>query len=171
MKKAKITRFGDPVLREESQHVNVFHKKLHALIDTMSYTLSKEYNGAALAANQISVTKRITIINYLDEYHEMINPEIISFSGEQIDYEGCLSFPGYSGKVKRAENITVKFQDRNGKEIIIERSGRMARCIQHEIDHLNGILFIDRMDDDFLIHDENQTRIPVRDLQRLTQKK
>jgi len=170
MKKAKIIRFGDPVLREKSQNVTVFHKKLHATVDIIKNTLSSEENGAALAANQVSIPKRITVIDYLNEYHEMINPEIISSSGKQVDYEGCLSFPGYSGKVNRAEIVTVKFQDRYGKEIIIVRSGAMARCIQHEIDHLNGILYIDRMTDDFVLSDENQSKISVRDLLKITGK-
>lgn len=168
MKKLKIILFGDPVLREKAREVTVFHKKLHAVIDSIKITLSDSSDGAALAANQVSILKRITVINYLDEYHEMINPEIVSFSGEQTGIEGCLSFPGYSGRVKRHETVKVRFQDRNGDEKIIERSGKMARCIQHEIDHLNGIIFIDRMDDEFLYNDETGKRLSKNVLLKIT---
>lgn len=168
MKKAKIVLFGDPVLREKAQPVKVFHKKLHAAIDTIKFTLLNVKEGAALAANQISIPKKITVIDYLDEYIEMINPEIVSFSGEQTGYEGCLSFPGYSGRVKRAETVKVEFQDRNGNKICIERSGQMARCIQHEIDHLNGILYIDRMDDEFILNDEDKTKISINNILKIT---
>ena len=168
MKKLKVILFGDPVLREQALPVNVFHKKLHQLIDSMKTTLVSRNDGAALAANQVSVLKRITVIDYQNEYIEMINPEIIFFSGEKISFEGCLSLPGYSGRVKRAETIQVKFQDRYGEEKIIERSDNMARCIQHEVDHLNGILFIDRMDDEFLYDDENNTRLSKHDILKVT---
>lgn len=168
MKKAKIIHFGDPVLRQKAEPVSVFHKKLHSVVDIIKATLLDADYAAALAANQVSILKSITVIDYCDEYFEMINPEIIDSSGESIGYEGCLSLPGYSGKVKRAEMVTVKYQDRNGKEITIERSGAMARCIQHELDHLNGMLYIDRMVDEFVIHDDNDTKLSVADLQRLT---
>jgi peptide deformylase len=168
MKKAKIIYFGDPVLRQKAEPVKVFHKKLHGVVDTIKNTLLDTDYAAALAANQVSILKSITVIDYCDEYFEMINPEITASSGESIGYEGCLSLPGYSGKVKRAERITVKYQDRRGKEITIEREGAIARCIQHELDHLNGILYIDRMVEDFVTHDENNTKLFVSDLQQLT---
>ena len=166
MKKEKILEFGDPVLREKSKPVTVFHKKLHMLIDNMKFTLLNQDDGAALAANQVGILKRITVINYMDEYIEMINPEILSSSGEITDSEGCLSLPGYFGNVKRAENVKVKYQDRFGKETIIERSGPMARCIQHEIDHLDGILFIDRMKD--VAVSDGKRKVAVKDLLKLT---
>lgn len=171
MKKAAIIHFGDPVLRETAQMVTVFHKKLHALIDTMKHTLLTGGDGAALAAPQIGILKRITVINYMDEYFEMVNPEILSSSGENTDYEGCLSFPGFSGRVKRVETVKVKFQDRNGKERIIERSGRMARCFQHEIDHLDGIFFIDRMDEKFVYNDEDNTKVSVKEILKIAPRK
>ena len=168
MKKAKIIHFGDPVLRQKAEPVKVFHKKLHGVVDTIKNTLLDTDYAAALAANQVSILKSITVIDYCDEYFEMINPEIIASSGESTGFEGCLSLPGYSGKVKRAENVTVKYQDRHGKENTIERGGAMARCIQHELDHLNGILYIDRMVEDFVTHDDKGTKLSVKDLQRLT---
>lgn len=166
-KKLKIALFGDPVLRQKAKPVTVFHKKLNLLIDSIAETLFSSKDGAALAASQVSILKRITIIDYENEYLEMINPEIISSSGEQSGYEGCLSYPGYSGMVTRFESVKVKYNNRYGEEIIIERVGKMARCIQHEIDHLNGILFIDRVTDGLLIHSETKESIelsPILDL-------
>ena len=166
--KLKIVLFGDPVLREKAKPVNIFHKKLFNLIDSMKYTLDLRDDGAAIAANQIGVLKRITIIDYLDEYFEMINPEIIESKGETEDYEGCLSYPGYVGLVPRYEKIKVKYLNRNEEEKIIEREGKMARCIQHEIDHLNGTLFIDRMKEKFLTHSETKEIIELEKVLNLT---
>lgn len=160
-RKLKIVLFGDPVLREEAKPVTVYHSKLHALIDSMADALDKRDDGAALAANQVGVLKRIIVIDYEDEYLELINPEILESSGEVTEHEGCLSYPGYFGMVPRAENVKVKYCDRDGKEIIIERSGKMARCLQHEIDHLNGILFIDRMKEKTLLNNETDEEIDV----------
>ena len=169
MKKLNIVLFGDPVLREIAKPVNVFHKKLDNLIDSMNYTLSLREDGAAIAANQIGVLKRITVINYEDEYFEMVNPEIIEREGGLVDnYEGCLSYPGYIGLVPRYEKIKVKYLDRKGDQHIIERTGNMARCIQHEIDHLDGILFIDRMKETTLTHSETKATIELAKVIELT---
>ncbi|TAL37042.1 MAG: peptide deformylase [Spirochaetes bacterium] len=167
MKKERIVTFGTPVLREKAEPVRAFHKKLHAFIDAMKFTLMNTGDAAALAAPQVSVARRITVINYLGEYHEMVNPEILERTGGVVEYEGCLSFPGFSGKVKRFETVKVKFQDRHGREHVIERSGRMARCIQHEVDHLDGVLYIDRMQDEFVINDDKKTKLAVKDLLKL----
>jgi peptide deformylase len=159
MKKLKIVSFGDPVLRQVAKPVNVFHDKLHSIIAAIAKTLEHRDDGAALAANQVSILKRIIVIDYEGEYLELINPEILASSGEEIDYEGCLSFSGYYGRVPRATDIRVKYQNRKGEELIIERSDKMARCIQHEIDHLDGILFIDRMVDEFLVHSDTSEKL------------
>ncbi len=160
-KKLKIIEFGNPLLREKAKPVTVFHKKLNLLIDSLAETLYSSDDGAALAATQVAEMKRITVIDYENEYFEMVNPEIIESSGEQTDKEGCLSFPGYYGMVKRFDKIKVRYQDRTGAEHIIERSGKMARCIQHEVDHLDGILFIDRMVEDTLVHNETKEKISL----------
>ncbi len=157
----KIILFGDPVLRQTAKPVTVFHKKLGTLIDSMIETLYSRDDGAALAANQVGILKRIVVIDYEDEYFELVNPEIIEASGEQTDNEGCLSYPGYFGQVKRYDFVKVKYQDRSGKIKIIERSGNLARCFQHEIDHLDGILFIDRVDEEFLTHSESKNKIDL----------
>jgi peptide deformylase len=167
VKKSKIVLFGDPVLRKAAKPVTVFHKKLHGLIDSMVETLHDRDDGAALAANQIGVLKSITVIDYMQEYFEMINPEIIDSEGEQTEYEGCLSLPGYFGLVSRYDHIKVKYLDRNGKENIIERNGKLARCFQHEIDHLNGILFIDKVCENFLINNDNDAKISLESVKEL----
>ena len=159
MGKLTIVLFGDSILRSVASPVKVFNKKLLRNIDSMAITLSSCEDGAALAAPQVNISKRIIIIDYEDEYIEMINPEILSQQGEQIDYEGCLSFPGFIGKVKRFHYIKVKYNDSSGVEHIIERSGRMAVCIQHEYDHLDGVLFIDRMIEDDLINVHTELKI------------
>lgn len=157
MKKAFVVQFGDPVLRQIASPVTVFHKKFHALVDLMKFTLQSRDDGAALAAPQIGISKRVVVIDYQDEYIEMINPIILQMSGSVTDDEGCLSFLGFSGEVTRANTVTVKFQDRDGKDVTLTRSGPMARCMQHEIDHLDGILYIDRMDQNGTVGDEEET--------------
>ncbi|MGE5429671.1 MAG: peptide deformylase [Syntrophomonadaceae bacterium] len=161
--KYKIVRFGDPVLRETAKPVTVFHHKLHELVDALTDTLFRSDDGAAIAAPQIGVSKRIVVIDYEDEFIELINPEILFSSGEQTGYEGCLSFPGFIGTVPRAETVKVKYQDRNGIESVIERSGNMARCLQHEIDHLDGILFIDKVIDKYVVHQDTDEKLKLKD--------
>lgn len=160
--KLKIVRFGDPVLRQAAKPVTVFHKKLHALIDSIALTLRYRDDGAALAANQVGILKQVVVVNYEGAYLELINPEIISSDGEQIDNEGCLSFPGYSGVVKRFDYVKVKYYDRYGEEKLIETTGLLARCLQHEIDHLRGILYIDRIKDDHLTNTSTKETINLK---------
>lgn len=158
-KRMKIVLFGNPVLRQSAKPVTVFHKKLHSTIDSMAYTLNLCNDGAALAANQVGILKRVIVINYENECLEMINPEIMDSDGHQTDYEGCLSYPGYFGHVTRSEHIKVKYMTRQGNEKIIERTGKLARCIQHETDHLDGILFIDRMSEQYLVDADGEKKI------------
>ena len=168
MKALKIVRFGDISLRKKTKKVTVFNKYLHETIDRMKETLRKEKSGAALAANQVGISKSIIVVNYQNEEFELINPRITSSSGEQYEYEGCLSLPNFSGRVRRAKTVKVVFEDRNGSEKEIERTGPLAICFQHEIDHLDGILFIDRMEEKFVIRDADDTRLKVDDLLSLT---
>jgi peptide deformylase len=168
MKHVKIRPFGDPILREKTRVVSVFNKSLSDNIDLMTEVLKIEKNGAALAANQIGINKSIIVINYQNEYYELINPKIIKSYGMQYEYEGCLSLPGFSGKVKRFYTVTISFVDRNGVEHQVEKSGEMAICFQHEIDHLNGILFIDRMDEKNVVNDFDNSKLKVSDLLVLT---
>ena len=168
MKHTKIYPFGDPILRETTRSITVFNKSLSENIDQMIVVLKNEDTGAALAANQIGISKSIKVINYQNEKYELINPSIITTSGSQYEYEGCLSLPGYSGKVKRFYSVTISFFDRKGIEHQVEKSGDMAICFQHEIDHLHGILFIDRMDEKYVINDIDNSRLKVSDLLLLT---
>ena len=163
-----IIHFGNPKLRVNCQKIKIFHKGLHDKINIIANTLKKHGSGAALAAPQISILKQITVIDYLGVYYEVINPEIIDASGEIIDYEGCLSLPDFAGKVKRYQKIKVKFQDRFGNSKIVEVENEMARCFQHEIDHLNGILYIDRMSDEYVFNHETNEKMSVKYLLDLT---
>lgn len=167
-KTEKIVLFGDKNLRQLSTEVTVFNKKLYEKIDTMINTLRKNKNGAALAAPQIGINKKIVVVEYLGEYLEIINPKIIEASGEQYDFEGCLSLPRYIGKVRRNKKIIINYQDRYGEERTIERFNEMARCLQHEIDHLNGILFIDKMEEAFLINTDTEEEVDLRVIKEMS---
>ena len=166
-KVADIIHFGNNLLRTRGTPVTVFHKGLHHKIDIISNTL-KNHGGAALAASQISMLKQIIVIDYLGEYYELINPEIIEQSGEHTDTEGCLSLPNFWGNVSRFEKVIVKYQDRFGESHTVEKKGQMARCFQHEIDHLNGILYIDRMNDEYVFNDITKKKLSVKYLLDLT---
>lgn len=166
LKRFKILEIGDPTLRQKANLVTVFHKKLHTLIDSMIATLDEREDGAALAATQVGFLKRIVVVDYKNEFYEMINPEIISTEGIETDSEGCLSLPGLSGNVPRAITVKVKYQDRFGVEHIVERSGALARCFQHEVDHLDGILYIDRMEEDSVTVLRTDEKISVKELKK-----
>ncbi|WP_020613976.1 peptide deformylase [Sediminispirochaeta bajacaliforniensis] len=163
-----IIRFGDPRLRVVCSEVAVFHKGLHDKIDCIARTLHEHGGGAALAAPQIALLKQIVVIDYLGEYYELINPRIVEASGSSIDYEGCLSLPGFWGQVERHQRIKVSYQDRFGELHSVDAHDRMARCFQHEIDHLSGVLFIDRMSDEYVFNDDTKERLPVAYLRNAT---
>ena len=144
IKMRKIRKYGDPILRKKSKEVKDIDEKLIKLINSMKETLI-DRRGVGLAAVQIGVLKRI-FIAYNPEVEKLItviNPEIIEMSGEEIDLEGCLSFPEIYFSIKRASKTVVKGYNEDGKEIIVEGKGILSRCFQHEIDHLDGILIID----------------------------
>ncbi|MBA4494188.1 peptide deformylase [Paenactinomyces guangxiensis] len=139
----KIVQYPDPVLREKAKPVTKFHARLHKLLDDMAETMY-DAQGVGLAAPQVGILKRAIVVDVGDGLIEMINPEITEKSGEQISPpEGCLSIPNLLGEVRRYNRIKVVGQDRNGEPIEIEADGYLARAFQHEIDHLNGVLFID----------------------------
>ncbi|MFC0271242.1 peptide deformylase [Metabacillus herbersteinensis] len=130
------------VLEQPCEKVTVFDRKLSKLLNDM-YDTMLEADGVGLAAPQIGLAKQVAIVD-IDDHHgtiELINPEIIVERGEQVGPEGCLSFPGLFGEVKRAEFVKVKTYNRHGKKITVEAEGFLARAIQHEIDHLHGVLF------------------------------
>ena len=143
----QIVTIGDDILRERAKEVTKFDERIYKLLNNMMETMMKE-DGVGLAAPQIGVSKRV-IIAYkedVDKVIEIINPEITSASGEQIGEEGCLSVPGKVGSVKRANNIVVTGQNADGQTIEYHATGMFARILQHEIDHLNGILFVDKIE-------------------------
>jgi peptide deformylase len=139
-----IVKDPDPVLREISKPVTKFNANIHKLLTDMADTMY-DANGVGLAAPQIGILKRAIVIDVGDENGliEMLNPELVHKEGEQFGPEGCLSIPGLTGDVSRAQTVTVKGLDRNGNEIVITGSELLARAFQHEIDHLNGVLFTD----------------------------
>lgn len=137
---------GDEILKKKSKKVEVIDEKIHELIKDMIETL-KKYDGVGLAAVQVGILKQIIVIHEGEDkpIYVLINPEIISQTGVQVVEEGCLSFPSKFAKIERPEKIKIKALDENGKEIIITGKGLLAQAISHEIDHLNGEVFIDKI--------------------------
>lgn len=139
-----IVKDGDPVLRKVSRSVLNFDEKLAQLLDDMAETLY-DADGVGLAAPQVGILRRICIVDVGDGLIELINPAITETSGTQTGNEGCLSCPDLYGEVERPMKVTVKAQDRTGKTFTVEGEGLKARAFCHEIDHLNGILFKDKI--------------------------
>lgn len=131
-------------LRQQSRPVEVFDDRLHQLLDDMGETLYKK-DGVGLAAPQVGVRRRVVVVDAGDGLIELVNPEITFTDGQQLGEEGCLSVPGIQKRVMRAMTVTVKAVDRNGEPFEITGQGLKARAFCHEIDHLDGILFIDRV--------------------------
>jgi len=141
----KIRIYPDPVLRIVSHKADAKDKDVKGIIKKMKVVIKKE-KGVGLAANQVGVTKRIILIDDFTEVIPMLNPEIIYLSSEkEVDHEGCLSFPEISVAISRHLSLKVKYEDEKGNEWVLELEGLFARAVQHEIDHLNGILLIDYM--------------------------
>lgn len=140
----KIVTSEDPILRKTSRPVERFNEKLWQLLDDMKETMYKA-QGVGLAAVQVGFLRRVVVIDVGDGFIELINPEIVETSGEQTGEEGCLSVPGESGIVCRPDYVKVKAQNRNGAWRIFEGTGLKARCFCHEIDHLDGTLYIDKV--------------------------
>ncbi len=136
----------DPVLRQRARRVRFIDGSIHKLIKDMIETMH-DAPGVGLAAPQIGIPLRVIVIG-MPEQEEiaLINPEIVRRRGERLVDEGCLSVPGYMGQLKRSESVTVKGRDRNGKEIRIKADELLAQALEHEIDHINGVLYIDRLD-------------------------
>lgn len=139
-----IVKYPDPILREKAAPVHRINERLLNLLDDMAETMYKA-EGVGLAAPQVGISKRVFVVDVGDEHGllEFINPEIIAREGEQIGPEGCLSIPGISGDVRRAQKVKVRALNRNGETFELEAEDYLARAIQHELDHLNGVLFID----------------------------
>ncbi len=139
----RIVQYPDPILKEKAKTVTKFNERLHKLLDDMAETMY-DAPGVGLAAPQVGILKRAIVVDVGEGLYEMVNPEIVEKSGEQISPpEGCLSIPNLLGEVRRYDRIKVVGQDRYGKPVEVVAEGYLSRAFQHEIDHLNGILFID----------------------------
>lgn len=140
-----IVTIGNDVLREKCREVTTFDARLSVLIDDMIDTMFKA-NGVGLAAPQVGILKRVAVVSIDGEkIYELVNPVITSVAGRQIGEEGCLSVPKKFGLVERPNKITVEYQDRNGVKKSIKVTGFLARAFCHEIDHLDGVLYIDKV--------------------------
>ena len=140
----EIRKDGDEILMKNCREVTEFDEKLHTLLDDMAQTMEKA-NGVGLAAPQVGVLKRVCIIDVGEGLIELINPEIIEEKGEQTDVEGCLSFPGKWGEVTRANYVKVRGYNRFGDLYEYEGEGLLARAFCHEIDHLSGHVFLEKV--------------------------
>ena len=159
MAKLAILEFPDPRLRKTATPVIAVDDALRSLIDDMLETMYAA-PGIGLAASQVDVHKRLLVADVSangDEPHALINPVILEKDGIQVSEEGCLSVPGYYEEVERAEHIRVRYQDRNGEEVETEMEGLLAVCVQHEIDHLDGKLFVDYISESQALTDSQTT--------------
>ena len=147
-----IRTVPDPVLRQKAKRVKAIDKSVRKLINDMQETLHTAC-GVGLAANQVGQTLRLIVLNVPgNDCKVVINPEVIRRIGSRIVNEGCLSIPGYIGEIKRSELVRVKGQDARGKEIKLKADGLFAEVLEHEIDHLNGILYIDHLESQDKFH-------------------
>ena len=140
----QIVKIGEPVLRKKSKVVKEINDRLIDLLDDMADTMY-EADGVGLAAPQVGILKRVVVVDIGDGLIELINPEIIDAEGEYLDNEGCLSVPGESGDVLRPYRVKVRALNRFGETIEIEGEELLARAFCHEIDHLDGILYVDKV--------------------------
>jgi len=163
-----ILPFGDPFLRKTAKPAELNSARTNKMLDDLAATLYAAEGRAGLAAPQVGYLRRLIVMDCGEGLIELINPEIVEMSGEQIGTEGCLSYPGYYGQVKRADRVTVKTFNREGEPIALEGQGYLARCIQHEIDHLNGVLFVDHAEGRWLYNEQTQAKMELLDVIRLT---
>jgi peptide deformylase len=142
--KLDIRIYPDPILRQKAQSVRQVTQAVIELIDSMAATMYAN-EGAGLAATQVGVLQRVIVIDIGEGLVSLIDPEIVEARGEETCEEGCLSLPELMLDVTRAESVVVRHRDRNGHEADLQAEGLLARAIQHEVDHLDGVLIIDRM--------------------------
>jgi peptide deformylase len=166
----EILTSEQPVLRQKAKKIKRVDGSTQKLIDEMLETM-RAANGLGLAAPQIGVSLRVLVIEMPEDSEDphsgeqviLINPEIVKTEGEQFGEEGCLSIPGYVGMVRRAMHVSVKGLNRKGKEVRVTADDLLARALQHEIDHLDGVLFTDRLEkpEDLYRLNEDNERVPV----------
>ena len=137
----------DPVLRQKARRVSKIDDALHKLIDDMIDTM-RDADGVGLAANQVGVLQRVVVIEIPEEeqMRVLINPEIVRREGERVVEEGCLSIPGFRGELVRSVKVRVRALDRDGKPVRFKAEGLLAQALEHETDHINGVLYIDHLE-------------------------
>ena len=140
----KILRLGDETLRKKAHPVKEINRRTVALLKDMAETMYAA-DGVGLAAPQVGILRRIVVIDIGEGLIELINPEIIEQSGSQTGQEGCLSVPGKHGTVERPDHVVVRALDRKGREIELTGEGFLARAICHELDHLDGVMYVDHL--------------------------
>ncbi|MEW6048444.1 MAG: peptide deformylase [Bacillota bacterium] len=138
-----IRKVPDPVLRQKARPVQRVTRRHRRLIEDMKETMY-DAPGVGLAANQVGVLERVIVVDPGDRFMALINPEILEAEGKSVDVEGCLSIPGITGYVERAQTVRVRALDERGHPVEFQAEGYLARIIQHEVDHLDGVLFTDR---------------------------
>lgn len=139
-----IVQLGDPILRTPTIDVDRFDRSLGRLIDDLTETM-RDAPGVGLAANQVGRSERVCVIEIDGRHIELVNPRLVRTDGEQTDLEGCLSVAGFYGETTRADRATVTALDRRGRPVRVTGRGFLARALQHELDHLDGTLYVDRL--------------------------
>jgi peptide deformylase len=168
MAEKMIRKIGDPVLREVCKPVPAITPNIVKLLRDLAETIRSGENRAGLAAPQVGIPKRIAVLDYGTGLIELINPVIVERSGEQTGFEACLSIPGVYGTVKRAQYVKVKTLNRAGEETFVEGVDQVAVCMQHEIDHLDGVLYIDHVKKGQLFNERNDKPIDVLQMIRMS---
>jgi peptide deformylase len=165
MASKEIVRYPEAVLRQQAKEVSKVTPDIKKLAEDMMETLHDCGNGVGLAAPQVGVLVRMFVYDDGENKGAIINPKILSAEGEQTGPEGCLSLPGLQGEVRRANEVVMKGLDASGKSVKLKAEGFFARLLQHEFDHLNGTLFIDRAEPDTLeyitANDEEEEAVPA----------
>jgi peptide deformylase len=160
----QIRTLPDPVLRQKAKRVTRIDSSIQKLIDDMIDTVRAEPSRAGLAAPQVGVLLRVAVIEVPEhELITLINPEIVKKEGERIVQEGCLSVPGYFGEIKRAVTVKVKARDRYGKQFRLKAEGLLAQALEQEIEHLDGTLYIDHLENEEKLFETVQEEEPTGD--------
>lgn len=149
----KLRYEGDEILRKKCKEVTRVDDRIRVLLEDMMDTLHNTDNGAALAANQVGILKRLVVIDYCGQYLKLVNPVIVGSSGTQECIEGCLSFPGRFVKTIRPQTVTVQALNENGDPLLLTGQDEMAKCFCHELEHLDGEIFLDKAVEEIDIKD------------------
>ena len=149
---------GDEALRKRCKEVKTVDERVRALLDDMMDTLHATDGAAALAANQVGILKRLVVIDYCGYVLKLVNPVIVGRDGVQECLEGCLSFPGRIAKTIRPKSVTVQALDENGEELLLTGEGEMAKCFCHELEHLDGHLYVEKVEGELMdvVYDEEE---------------